>query len=105
MQGEAYYRRLALVNAADLGSIVKVEAQAASGQWATLVLDQNYSSAKPQERPGTWTVKQGDGPFQLPVSLRFTGPAGRVLTAADVIKAWPNKSPQEDAYIDTGVQF
>jgi hypothetical protein len=100
-----YYFALAVVNAADLGSIVKVEAQLKSGQWATLVRDQNYTSSRPQERTGQWVVKQGDGPFQLPMSLRFTDPAGRVLTAAGAIKAWPSVSQQDGYYIDTGVQF
>jgi hypothetical protein len=105
MQGNEYYLRLAIVNAADLGSIVKVEAQLASGQWATLVPDQNYKTSRMQERSGAWAVKQGDGPFQLPVSLRFTNPSGQVLTANSVIKAWPTTGPSDDFFIDTGVQF
>jgi len=105
MQGNDYYLRLSVVNAADLGSIVKVEAQLASGQWATLVVDQNYTTTRMQERSGAWAVKQGDGPFKLPVSMRFTSPAGRVLTANNVIKAWPTTGPSDDFFIDTGVQF
>ncbi len=105
IQGGDYYFALTIVNAADLGSIVKVEAQLESGQWTTLVRDQNYTSARPQERTGDWVVKQGDGPFQLPISLRFTGPSGVVLTADGVVKAWPTSAQQDGIFVDTGVQF
>ncbi len=104
-QGGDYYFQLSVVNAADLGSIVKVEAQLQSGEWSTLVRDQNYTSARPQERTGEWVVQQGAGPFQLPMSLRFTDPSGRVLTAVGVVKAWPDVSQQDGYYVDTGVQF
>ena len=100
-----YYFSLSVVNAADLGSIVKVEAQLQTGQWARLVHDTHYSSSRLQERTGQWVVKQGDGPFQLPLSLRFTDPSGRALTANGVIKAWPTTGPSVDFFIDTGVQF
>ena len=105
IQGGDYYFALTVVNAADLGSIVKVEAQLKSGEWATLVRDQNYTSSRPQERTGDWVGKQGDGPFQLPMSLRFTGPSGSVLTAEGAVKAWPSASQQDGIFVDTGVQF
>ena len=105
IQGGDYYFALAIVNAANLGSIAKVEAQLASGDWATLVRDQNYTSSRPQERTGNWVTQQGQGPFSLPVSLRITDPSGRSVVATGAIKAWPTTSQQDGVYIDTGVQF
>ena len=104
-QGGDYYFQLSVVNAAGLGSIVKVEAQLKSEAWSTLIRDPNHPSSKPQERFGTWVTKQGEGPFQLPMSLRITDPSGRVLVADGVVKAWPDTTQQEGYYIDTGVQF
>jgi len=104
-QGGDYYFQLSVVNVKGLGSVTKVEAQLVSGAWSTLVRDPNYSSARPQERFGTWVVEQGQGPFPLPLSLRITDPSGRALEATGVIKAWPTASQQDGYYIDTGVQF
>lgn len=104
-QGGDYYFQLSVVNSAGLGSIAKVEAQLKSGEWSALIRDANYTSSRPQERFGTWVVKQGAGPFQLPMSLRITDPSGRVLVADGVVKAWPDTTQQEGYYIDTGVQF
>ena len=105
IQGGDYYFALTVVNAANLGSIAKVEAQLASGGWATLVRDQNYTSSRPQERTGNWVTQQGQGPFALPVSLRITDPSGRSVVADGAIKAWPTAAQQDGVYIDTGVQF
>jgi hypothetical protein len=62
-----YWFSLSIVNVAKLGSVVKVEAQLASGEWVALVRDQNYTSARPQERYGAWVVPQGAGPFARPL--------------------------------------
>jgi len=78
-----------------------------SGEWVGLQRDKNYSLSRPQERFGTWALPQGYGPFQLPVTLRFTDGGGRVLVAQDLIKAWApsDKALSEMWFLDTGVQF
>ena len=98
---------LAIVNTGGLGSVVKVEALDSSGNWVALQRDQNYTSSRPQERFGVWVVAQGTGPYTLPVSLRVTDPAGKVITANNVIKDWlPTDLTLRDIYyIDMGVQF
>jgi hypothetical protein len=100
-----YWFALSVVNTSGLGSVVKVEAQAQSGNWVALARDPNYTRARPQERYGSWVVPQGAGPFALPLALRVTDPSGRSLTAA--ISAWAPADPSqsESYYIDTGVQF
>jgi hypothetical protein len=102
-----YYFALSVVNAAGLGSITKVEAELPSGDWVLLKRDPNYTMARPQERYGTWTLPQGEGPFELPVTLRFTDGSGVPLVAPGAIKAWEAADPaqEETYYIDTGVQF
>jgi chitodextrinase len=98
---------LSIVNTAGLGSVVKVEAQDTSGTWNAMQRDQNYTSSRPQERFGVWVVPQGTGPYTLPVSLRVTDPAGKVITAKEVITAWTpaDQSLLDIYYIDLGVQF
>ncbi len=107
-QASEYYFALTVVNVARAGSVVAVEAKLATGDWAALQRDANYTSSRPQERYGTWVVPQGVGPFPLPVSLRFTAPDGTVLEAPDAIQAFTAVAPAPDAemyFIDTGVQF
>jgi hypothetical protein len=103
-----YYFALSVVNAGGPGSITSVEAQLADGTWATMHRDANYTSARPQERYGTWVVPQGAGPFALPMSLRFTSASGAVVEATGAVKSWaPTNSSQDPEmyYIDTGIQF
>ena len=103
-----YYFALSVVNAAGPGSVTIVEAQLADGTWSTMHRDANYTSARPQERYGTWVVPQGAGPFALPMSLRITSPTGKVIEATGAIKSWaPTNSSQDPEmyYIDLGVQF
>ncbi|MBN2441212.1 MAG: hypothetical protein JXJ04_07690 [Spirochaetales bacterium] len=102
-----YWFGLSVVNVTGLGSVTIVEALDASGEWLALVRDQNYTSSRPQERSGTWVVPQGAGPFELPVSVRFTNAAGTTLVADDVITSWtpPSSSLVNMYFIDTGVQF
>jgi len=103
-----YYFSLSAVNAAGPGSITKIEAKLKSGEWVAMERDGNYTSARPQERYGTWVVPQGAGEFALPVSLRFTSPNGEVVEATDAIKSWTPTDPNVDPemyYVDTGVQF
>lgn len=102
-----YWFSLSIVNVSKLGSVVKVEARLASGEWVALVRDQNYTSARPQERYGAWVVPQGAGPFALPVSLRITDPSNKAIVATDVIKSWsaPDPGMIDTYYIDTGMQF
>jgi expansin (peptidoglycan-binding protein) len=98
---------LSVVNTSGLGSVVNVEAQLASGQWVALQRDPNYTSARPQERYGTWVVPQGAGPFQLPLSLRITDPSGKAIVGSGIVKAWSPSDPSmiDTYYIDLGVQF
>ncbi len=103
-----YYFAMSAVNATGPGSMTKVEAELASGDWIAMQRDGNYTSARPQERYGTWVVPQGAGPFALPISLRFTSPTGEVVEATGSIKQFAPTDPQQDPatyYIDTGVQF
>jgi len=102
-----YYFALSVVNMAGLGSATAVEALDASGNWISMVRDQNYTTSRPQERYGAWTIPQGSGPFALPVSLRITDGTGVPRTATDVITSWtaPSSSMTEMYYIDTGMQF
>jgi expansin (peptidoglycan-binding protein) len=102
-----YYFALTVVNVAGLGAATIVEAQMGSGEWATLERDPNYNSHRPQERFGTWVTPAGSGPFDLPISLRFTNAEGTVLEAPEAIQAFdPADASMEAIYfIDTGVQF
>jgi chitodextrinase len=102
-----YWFALSVVNVANLGSVVAVEAQDQAGAWIPLQRDQNYTSSRPQERYGSWVVPQGKGPFPLPVSLRITDPSGKAQIASGVIKAWAPSDAKmaETFYIDTGLQF
>jgi chitodextrinase len=102
-----YWFSLTVVNVANLGSVVSVEAQDANGAWVAMQRDQNYTSSRPQERYGAWVVPQGSGPYALPLSLRITDAAGKAQIASGVIKAWAptDASQAETYYIDTGLQF
>jgi len=102
-----WYFALTVVNVANLGSLVGVEVQQADGEWVPLVRDPNYSSTRPQERYGSWTVKQGTGPFEVPMNMRFTDSAFNTLTATGAIPSWGDSSEDmyDFRYIDTGVQF
>ena len=112
--GGEYYFSFTVVNMAGLGSLVNVEARLPSGEWVSLKRDPNYKSYQPQERFGTWVLPQGQGPFKLPLALRFTDPSGKQVTSEEAIKDW-NPPTTSDAkltkllkdyyYIDTGVQF
>ena len=105
--GGEYWFSLSVVNSAGQGSIVSVEAQLPSGEWVAMERDQNYTSSRPQERYGSWVLPQGEGPFELPVSIRLTSPSGEAIVAQDVIKSWEpaDAAMRETYYIDTGVQF
>ncbi|MBN2735855.1 MAG: hypothetical protein JXR70_02665 [Spirochaetales bacterium] len=102
-----WYFALSVVNVAGLGSVVTVEAQMGNGEWVSLKRDPNYTSARPQERYGTWVVPPGAGPFYLPVSLRFTNASGATLESEGAIESWKpdDEAMAEKYFIDTGVQF
>jgi len=102
-----WYFALTVVNVANMGSLVAVEVQQSDGKWVPLVRDPNYSSTRPQERYGSWTVKQGTGPFTVPMNMRFTDSAFNTLTANNAIKDFgdPSQELYDFYYIDTGVQF
>ncbi len=105
----AYYFAIDVVNMAGLGAPTRVEAQLPAGDWVELTRDPNYKLFRPQERTGTWATPQGQGPFELPVTLRITDGSGRSVTAKDAIKSWEpaDKSQILDQvwFIDLGVQF
>lgn len=105
--GGEYWFSVSVVNAAGLGSIVAVEARMPSGEWVAMTRDTNYTSSRPQERYGSWVMPQGAGPFELPVTMRFTSPSGEAIVAEGVIQSWTpaDESQTETYYIDTGVQF
>jgi len=102
-----YWFAMSVVNIKGLGAVTVVEAQTAEGNWVALERDPNYTSARPQERYGTWVIPQGAGPFSIPISLRFTNAAKSVLLATGAIKAWAATDTKlaETYFIDTGVQF
>ena len=103
-----YYFALSVVNVRGLGSVILVEAQLPSGDWVSMVRDQNYSRSRPQERSGDWVIPQGAGPFALPVTIRITDATGTALVATGAIKSWTltnDAAPSDGYYIDTGVQF
>jgi hypothetical protein len=104
--GSDYWFSLSVVNTSGLGSVVKVEAQLPSGDWVAMERDSNYTSARPQERYGSWVIPQGAGQFLLPLSLRITDPSGRAIIADKAIKRWPDPTAEpEGYYLDTGIQF
>ena len=103
-----WYFAINVVNVANMGSIIAVEAKR-KGKWVHLVRDPNYASTRPQERYGSWVVpplKEGEQsiPFEVPLTLRFTDSAFVSLTAPDAIKEWPTEDDYF-LYIDSGVQF
>ena len=105
--GGPYYFALAAVNAAAMGSVTKIEVQTGGGAWVELVHDPNYTSSRPQERYGSWTVPTGSGPFNLPIAMRLTAPTGEQIVNTEAITSF---TPPADAdadywYIDLGVQF
>jgi hypothetical protein len=102
-----YWFALTVVNVKGLGSATIVEALDAGGNWVPLVRDPNFSTQRPQERYGTWVIPQGAGPFNLPISLRFTNGSGTAIVADGAITAFASSNPSLEAnyFINTGVQF
>lgn len=106
--GGPYYFALTAVNTGGVGSVTGIEIMGSgNGTWVPLVHDPNYSSSRPQERYGAWTVPQGAGPFNLPVGIRLTSPDGQQLvnTAAITSFTAPSTAPSGFWYIDLGMQF
>jgi hypothetical protein len=102
-----YWFALTVVNAKGFGAVTEAAARLPDGKWVPLIRDPNYTSARPQERYGTWVLPAGHGPYELPISLRLKNAAGEVLEAKDAIKTWspPDPSQADTYYIDLGVQF
>lgn len=106
--GGPYYFALTVVNTAGVGSVTKVEVKGTdTDEWIALDHDPNYTSSRPQERYGSWTIPQGSGPFNLPVGLRLTSPNGEQIVNEEAIKSFtpPADAPQGFYYLDLGVQF
>ena len=106
--GGPYYFAITIVNTAGVGSVTKVEIKGGdSPDWIPLDHDPNYTSARPQERYGSWVMPRGYGPFNLPIGLRLTSPNGEQIANEDAIKSF---SASDDAvpgfyYVDLGIQF
>ncbi|KAH6989761.1 Non-catalytic module family expansin [Ilyonectria sp. MPI-CAGE-AT-0026] len=106
--GGPYYFALSAVNTNGPGSVTKIEIKAAgSDQWVALVHDPNYTSSRPQERYGSWTVPSGTGPFNVPIAMRLTSPTGQQIVNNAAIKSFtpPASAPAGFYYIDFGAQF
>ncbi|ORY08918.1 Non-catalytic module family expansin [Clohesyomyces aquaticus] len=107
--GSQYYFALTAVNAAGIGSITNIEVKGASGitTWTSLVRDPHYTSSRPQERYGAWTIPQNTGPYDLPIAVRLTSAAGEQVVSEMAIKSFtpPKDAVQGFWYLDTGVQF
>ena len=75
--------------------------------WTALEHDPNYTSSRPQERYGAWTIPSGAGPFNLPIAMRVTSPTGEQIVNVNAITSFtaPSTAPSGFNYIDLGVQF
>ena len=75
--------------------------------WTALEHDPNYTSSRPQERYGAWTIPSGTGPFSVPIGLRVTSPTGEQIVNMNAITSFtaPATAPVGWNYIDLGVQF
>ena len=106
--GGPYYFALSIVNTFGLGSVTTVEVMGSgTSTWTALEHDPNYTSSRPQERYGSWTIPAGAGPFNVPIAMRITNPAGQQLVNMDAITSFtaPSTAPSGYYYIDLGVQF
>ena len=106
--GGPYYFALSVVNTYGVGSVTSVEIMGSGGTtWTALLHDPNYTSSRPQERYGSWTIPQGSGPFNVPIAMRITNPAGQQIVNMNAIKSFtaPATAPSGWNYIDLGVQF
>ncbi|KAI5465248.1 expansin module family protein [Mariannaea sp. PMI_226] len=106
--GGPYYFALSAVNTNGPGSVTKIEIKGSgSDQWVALVHDPNYTSSRPQERYGSWTIPSGTGPFNLPIAVRLTSPTGQQIVNSAAINTFtaPASAPAGFYYIDFGAQF
>jgi len=106
--GGPYYFALTIVNTAGIGNILTVEIQGSgTTTWTFLVTDPNYTSSRPQERYGAYTVPQNTGPYNLPISLRITSGALETVVATNIITSFaaPASLDPNFYYLDLGVQF
>lgn len=106
--GGPYYFALSVVNTYGVGSVTTVEIMGSGDTtWTALLHDPNYTSSRPQERYGSWTIPQGSGPFNVPIGMRITNPAGQQIVNMNAIKSFaaPATAPSGWNYIDLGVQF
>ena len=87
--GGPYYFALTAVNANGVGSVVSIEILASGeSDWVALEHDPKYTSSRPQERYGAWTIPTGSGPFNLPIGIRITSPDGQQIVNTEVITSW-----------------
>ena len=103
-----YYLALTVVNTANMGSVVRVEARGSGdSDWVEFQHDPNYSSSRPQERYGAWVLPQGAGPLNLPVGIRVTAPNGDQIVNDAAITSFtaPSTAPDGFWYIDMGTNF
>ncbi|PMD22769.1 hypothetical protein NA56DRAFT_74224 [Hyaloscypha hepaticicola] len=106
--GGPYYFALSIVNTYGVGSVVSVEIMASgSTVWTPMEHDPNYTSSRPQERYGAWTIPSGTGPFNIPIAMRITSASGEQIVNMEAITSFtaPATAPSGWNYIDLGVQF
>jgi len=106
--GGPYYFALSVVNTAGTGSVTTVEIMdSGSSTWTALEHDPNYTSSRPQERYGSWTIPTGTGPYNVPIGIRVTSPTGQQIVNMNAITSFtaPATAPVGFNYIDLGVQF
>lgn len=103
-----YWFSVAAVNSYGIGSLVALEVLGAGDTaWTALERNPDYTTSRPQERYGAWTVPSGAGPFSLPIGVRLTSAAGEQIVNMEAITTWtpPATAPEGFYYIDLGVQF
>ena len=106
--GGPYYFTLSVVNIYSVGSITTIEIMGSDDTtWIVLLHDPNYTSSRPQERYGSWTIPQGSGPFNVPIAICITNPAGQQIVNINAITSFtaPATALLGWNYIDLGVQF
>lgn len=103
--GGPYYFALSVVNTNGVGSVVSIDILGdGDSEWTALEHDPNYTSSRPQERYGAWTIPQGSGPFNVPIGIRITSPDGQQIVNNEAITSFtpPATAPEGFWYIDLG---
>lgn len=87
--GAPYYFALSTVNTYGVGSVVSVEIMGSgSTVWTPMEHDPIYTSSRPQERYGAWTIPSGTGPFNTPIGMRITSASGEQIVKMKAITSF-----------------